>query len=214
MTSELFLYLLLAFILGALAGWLLTRFWGKAQPDASLIADLTRQKDHLSKERDQYLGQYQSLQGKLSVLQENQGAYEQLQQQYQQAIRQNSQLEQQVKHAQQRLEEQKDELEQMGEKFRTEFKILAQEIMEDKSKRFTEVNEEKMKAILDPFKHQLGDFKRKVEETYDNESKELFFLEEQIKKLIETSNSVSEQASNLSTALKGNKKVQRNWGGE
>jgi DNA recombination protein RmuC len=212
MTTETIFYLFLAYCIGAVTGWFIYRIIAKAQPNSALLEDLARQKDQLSKERDQYLGQYQSLHGKLSVLEDMQRAFEKLQQQYQEAIRQNSQLEQQVKHAQQRLEEQKTELEQIGEKFRTEFKVLAQDIMEDKSRRFTEVNEEKMKAILDPFKNQLGDFKKKVEETYDKESKERFSLEGQIKKLIETSNSVSEQANNLTTALKGNKKVQGNWG--
>ena len=51
---------------------------------------MTKQKDQLAKERGQYLGQYQSLQGRLSVVEETQAAYEHLQQQYQQAIRQNS----------------------------------------------------------------------------------------------------------------------------
>src|SRR4051812_37545490 len=67
---------------------------------------------------------------------------------------------------------QKSEIEELGDHFRYEFKHLAQSILEEKTQRFTELNEEKMNAVLAPLKAQLGEFKQKVEETYDKESKE------------------------------------------
>ena len=73
-----------------------------------------------------------------------------------------------------KLLQQKEEMNKIGESFKFEFKNLAQNILEEKTQKFTEVNEQKMKAILDPLKNELGVFKQKVEETYDKESKERF----------------------------------------
>lgn len=111
-----------------------------------------------------------------------------------------------------KLQNQKQEMEQLGDKFKHEFNTLAQHILEEKTEKFTRVNEEKMKAILDPLKTQLGEFKTKVEETYDKESKERFSLGREIQALVQMSQQVSQEANNLSTALKGNVKMQGNWG--
>lgn len=111
-----------------------------------------------------------------------------------------------------KLTQQKEELNQIGEKFKFEFRNLAQSIMEEKTAKFTEVNEQKMNAILNPFKTQLTDFKQKVEETYDKESKERFSLEKEVQRLVTMTQLVSLEANNLTTALKGNNKMQGNWG--
>jgi DNA recombination protein RmuC len=111
-----------------------------------------------------------------------------------------------------KLLQQKEELNKIGESFKFEFKNLAQNILEEKTQKFTEVNEQKMKAILDPLKNDLGIFKQKVEETYDKESKERFSLGKEIERLVIMTQQVSTDANNLTTALKGNNKMQGNWG--
>ena len=111
-----------------------------------------------------------------------------------------------------KLENQKDELNNIGEKFRFEFRNLAQLIFEEKSEKFSQVNEEKMRAILDPLKSEIGLFKLKVEETYDKESKERFSLGREVERLIIMTQQVSQEANNLTTALKGNNKMQGDWG--
>ena len=111
-----------------------------------------------------------------------------------------------------KLLQQKEELNKIGESFKFEFRNLAQNILEEKTQKFTEVNEEKMKAILDPLKNDLGIFKQKVEETYDKESKERFSLGKEIERLVIMTQQVSAEANNLTTALKGNNKMQGNWG--
>ena len=111
-----------------------------------------------------------------------------------------------------KLLQQKEDLNQIGESFKFEFKNLAQNILEEKTQKFTEVNEQKMKAILDPLKNDLGIFKKKVEETYDKESKERFSLGKEIERLVVMTQQVSTDANNLTTALKGNNKMQGNWG--
>ena len=111
-----------------------------------------------------------------------------------------------------KLLQQKEEMNKIGESFKFEFKNLAQNILEEKTQKFTEVNEQKMKAILDPLKNELGVFKQKVEETYDKESKERFSLGKEIERLVIMTQQVSTDANNLTTALKGNNKMQGNWG--
>lgn len=111
-----------------------------------------------------------------------------------------------------KLATQKIELEGIADKFKFEFKNLAQNILEEKSEKFTLLNEEKMKAILDPLKSDIGEFKQKVQDTYDKESKERFSLEREVGKLIQMTQQVSLEANNLTSALKGNNKIQGNWG--
>ena len=118
----------------------------------------------------------------------------------------------QLNAAEQKLDTQKQELIEIGEKFRFEFRSLAQGIMEEKTEKFTQVNEQKMKAILEPLKSEIGLFKQKVEETYDRESKERFTLGKEVERLILMTQQVSLEANNLTSALKGNNKLQGNWG--
>ncbi len=114
--------------------------------------------------------------------------------------------------AEEKLEKQKVEMENLMEHFRFEFRSLAQTILEEKSETFTKLNEEKINAILTPLKTQLGEFRLKVEETYDRESKERFSLGKEVQRLIEMSHQVSLEANNLTNALKGSTKIQGNWG--
>lgn len=110
------------------------------------------------------------------------------------------------------LANQKTELNEIGEKFKFEFRNLAQSIMDEKAQKFTEVNQQKMNEILNPLKTQLGEFRQKVEDTYDKESKERFTLGKEVERLISMTQQVSQEANNLTTALKGNNKMQGNWG--
>jgi DNA recombination protein RmuC len=93
-----------------------------------------------------------------------------------------------------------------------QFKALASEILEEKSKRFAEQNQTSLGQLLEPLKTQLTEFKGRVEEVYDKEGKERFALAEQVKQLVTLNNSLSEDAKNLTMALKGQAKTQGNWG--
>lgn len=111
-----------------------------------------------------------------------------------------------------KLETQKEELNKIGEKFANEFKVLANSILEEKSEKFTEQNKTNLKTLLAPLDENLKEFKKKVEETYDKESKQRFSLEEKIKDLVELNKQISEEAHNLTNALKGSAKTQGDWG--
>ncbi|NDW10815.1 DNA recombination protein RmuC [Dysgonomonas sp. 520] len=110
------------------------------------------------------------------------------------------------------LKSQQAELANTREQLNKDFQVLANQILEEKTLRFTDVNKNNMEAILKPLNEKLSEFKTKVEETYDKESKQRFSLEERIKELVALNNQISEDANNLTKALKGNNKIQGNWG--
>lgn len=107
---------------------------------------------------------------------------------------------------------QQNELKGMREQLNKDFQVLANEILEEKTARFTTANQNNMEAILKPLNEKLSEFKSKVEETYDKESKQRFSLEERIKELVALNNQISEDANALTKALKGESKIQGNWG--
>ena len=109
--------------------------------------------------------------------------------------------------------EEKIALVQNAEKQLTEsFKNIAAEILEDKSKRFTEQNQSNLDQLLTPLKDKLTEFKSKVEEVYIQEGKERSALGEQVKQLMELNHKLSDDAHDLTRALKGQVKAQGNWG--
>ncbi|MDP4281524.1 MAG: DNA recombination protein RmuC [Bacteroidota bacterium] len=111
-----------------------------------------------------------------------------------------------------KLEAQQADIEKLQEKFSAEFKNLANDILEEKTAKFTEQNREKLDQLLKPLGEKIKDFEKKVEETYDRESKQRFSLEKEIKNLAEQNQQISKEANNLTHALKGDAKIQGNWG--
>lgn len=93
-----------------------------------------------------------------------------------------------------------------------QFKTLASDILEEKSRRFAEQNQQHLGTLLDPLRTQLNEFKGKVEEVYVKEGQERFALTEQVKQLMELNKTLSNDANNLTKALKGSAKTQGNWG--
>lgn len=93
-----------------------------------------------------------------------------------------------------------------------QFKTLASEILEEKSRRFAEQNQQHLGTLLDPLRTQLNEFKGKVEEVYVKEGQERFALTEQVRQLMELNKTLSRDATNLTNALKGSAKTQGNWG--
>lgn len=113
---------------------------------------------------------------------------------------------------QQYLQTQKQEIEKLNEKFTTEFENIANKIFETKSEKFTEVNKTNLKAILDPLGENIANFKKQVDEVYKAESKERFSLSEKVKELAQLNQVISDEAKNLTRALKGESKTQGRWG--
>ncbi|SNS50756.1 DNA recombination protein RmuC [Ekhidna lutea] len=125
---------------------------------------------------------------------------------------QNSTLKANYQNLQTRLEEQKGELGQLQEKFTTEFKNLANEIFEEKSKKFTDQNKTNLHELLNPLGQKLTEFEKKVEQTNKESLERSTALREQIIGLRELNDRMTKEAENLTKALKGDVKMQGNWG--
>lgn len=111
-----------------------------------------------------------------------------------------------------RLRDQKLELEKMNERLKVEFENLAGKILDEKSQKFTEQNRTNLDEILKPFNEKIKDFEKKVGDAYDKEMRDKISLREEVKKLYELNARISEEAHNLTKALKGDTKRQGNWG--
>jgi len=103
------------------------------------------------------------------------------------------------------LQEAKDQL-------RQQFQVLAQDILEEKSKRFSEQNQTALGQILEPLRARIQEFQGKVETAYVNDSKDRSALAEQVKNLVSMNQQLSERASDLTRALTSQNKAQGNWG--
>lgn len=125
-----------------------------------------------------------------------------------QLVEYETRLEEEQKAAREKLKT----LDEAKEKMKLEFEKLAEQILEKKTDKFGKQNKERLEAILNPLKQQLGDFKKKVEETYEKETRERHSLKTEITNLQKLNVKMSEEALNLTRALKGNTKSQGAWG--
>jgi len=111
-----------------------------------------------------------------------------------------------------KLNTQKDEMEALNKKFNLEFENIANRILETKTEKFTELNKANLNLILEPLGKNITEFKTKVEEVYQKESAQRFSLGERVKELAELNRKISEEANNLTRALKSESKTQGGWG--
>lgn len=111
-----------------------------------------------------------------------------------------------------RNKEQKEEAEKLQEKFTKEFENLANKILEEKSSKFTEQNKENMKNILSPLQEKIQLFEKKVDDTHKESIDYHAALRQQIIGLSEMNAQMSKETLNLTKALKGDSKMQGNWG--
>jgi len=112
-----------------------------------------------------------------------------------------------------KLTQEKISLLQKAEKSTTlAFENLSNKILEEKSKKFTEQNKLNMGEILNPLREQLGDFKKKIEDVYDKETRDRVSLFNEITSLKSLNQQMSKDAINLTKALKGESKTRGNWG--
>ncbi|MFC1617014.1 DNA recombination protein RmuC [Candidatus Margulisiibacteriota bacterium] len=116
------------------------------------------------------------------------------------------------KNLEEKLATQKGEIEELQKRFKIEFENLAQKIFEEKSTKFTKQNKENLDILLKPLQEKIGDFRKKVEDTYTNEAKQRASLQGELKKLFELNQQITKEAHNLTKALKGDVKTQGNWG--
>lgn len=184
------LFLITGIFVGAVAVWLASKFRYEG-------------KQNISKER---------LKGLSEIIEKAQKELEDREKEVIDLNRQVSARDVEFRNLNEKLQDQKNEIEKLHEKFRIEFNNLANEIFDEKSKKFTEQNKIKLDEILKPLSEKLRDFEKKVEETYDKEAQQRFSLKEEVKRLAELNQQVSREASNLTKALKGDTKARGSWG--
>lgn len=190
------LLLLVGVGIGVVIGYLLSRVLGKKE-------DTSADETLVSRER------FEDTREQLKKAEEEKGQSDA------EVLRLNTELSKwQERHDQleNRLKEQKGELEVLQEKFKNDFKVLAQEVLEKTGQAFKEQNKEQLGTLLAPFKEKLQTFEKKVEETYEKSKAETISLKTEVKQLSEQSAKLAKDAENLTNALKSDVKAQGNWG--
>lgn len=166
-----------------------------------------------------FLGMYASKKAigvKLSLLQEELDKARtqilELQEERIAALKEAERLKENLRLTGEKLALQKQEMGESHQMLLEQFRNLAGEILEDKSRRFTETNRENIEKILQPLNKDIAEFKQKVDETYHKEATERTVLERRIAELVQLNNQIRIDAMNLTQALKGNTKTQGDWG--
>lgn len=111
-----------------------------------------------------------------------------------------------------KLQTQKHEIEELQKRLTIEFENIASKILKERADDFSESNHKNLSQVLDPLKEKISLFEKKVEETYDRELRDKISLKEEIVRLTELNTRVSDEANNLTKALKGDMKKQGSWG--
>ena len=207
MMTEIYTYLLIA-VLFSLIGL----FIGK------LAAKLSFSKEKIVSEKEK-----STLEVRIVLLEETKGIAEDnfielqkelkgMQREKEQLISDKSTLTSELQGLQLKLEENKQEVEKLNEKFTKEFENLANKILDEKSLKFTAQNKENIKNILHPLQEKIKGFEDKVEKTHKESIDYHAALRQQILGLKELNQQMSKETINLTKALKGDNKMQGNWG--
>lgn len=138
--------------------------------------------------------------------------YGTLEQDFQQQSQAYARLQEGHQQLQARMEERINEVTQLQEQFTLHFQNVSQKIVESNAKKLSEDHQERLFQVLNPLKERLENFEQKVQNAYEVENRERFSLRKEIEKLVTLNNAMSEEAKNLTRALKGESKTQGNWG--
>lgn len=189
---EIILMIILCVLTGVIAF-----LYGKktAQKIGETLTKTTAEKEILSRENETHKTEKQAVIEKNEML-----------------ISENATLKNQLKTKEEAFEKQEETLKKMEEKMQISFENLAHKIFEQRGEKFKIQNSEQLDAILKPFKQNIEKFEKSVQEKYEKEHTERITLKTEIKNLTELNQKMSEEAKNLTSALKGDSKTQGDWG--
>ena len=170
-----------------------------------LAADLASLQERLNSREEQLLQQS-------AELRENSARIDILIQEKTGLERDNARLATELKEEVRRSEENLKILHEAREELQVQFKNIANQIFEEKTKSFADQSKANLDTILTPFKERILDFEKKVNEVYTNEGKERHSLLKEVQRLQELNKKIGEDAENLTKALKGDSKAQGTWG--
>jgi len=203
--------LILGIVIGFLLAWILANNKNKA-----VIIQTEAKNQEIQSEVQQYQTQNQILEQKNKDLQlqctDQKNEIAQAQNTILSLNRNLSTLQADHKNLKLKLDEQQGNLRELQQKFAAEFKNLANEIFEDKSKKFTDQNKLNLGQILNPLKERITDFEKKIDLANKENLTWNASLKEQISGLKELNLQITREAENLTKALKGESKVQGGWG--
>ena len=199
-----FIYLLIGLVVGFALAYLMISLRNKSSENKYLsiqnenermLAQLKERVANLQKENDKTVAEL-----------------EQAEQQNLSHVQRLSKAEVEFANLREKLTTQKQEMEELQKKFTTEFENIANKILEKNSEKFTAANQKNISDVLNPLKEKIQLFEKKVEDTYQKGIKDQTDLKAELKKLYDLNNRISEEANNLTKALKGDVKKQGNWG--
>lgn len=202
------LYLILTFIVGGVLGYLAASRQLNVLK-AQLHLQASHQEDLLQAEKRQAATALEQLKEENLRIQRQ---VESTTQQYVETSRQVASLQAEKRALEEKLEHQKEEMAELHKQFNLEFENIANKIFQQKTESFNKLSAESLSSLLKPFGENLNEFKHQVAEVYDKESKQRFSLEDKIKELVQLNKQISDEANNLTRALKGDSKTQGNWG--
>ena len=209
--------MILAVMAGVLVGigGALLLLAGKNRQIAELMGEIKGREEDVAAQRERLAGEAE----RRAVAEEKSSRIPGLEEGQEKAKLENTRLQSKLSELETRLEdERKSAEEKLGllqearEQLKMEFQNVANKIFEDKSQKFTEQNRENIEGVLKPMREQLLDFKKKVEDVYDKESKDRVSLLNEIIHLKTLNERISEDAVNLTNALKGQSKTRGAWG--
>ncbi len=188
-------------LLGAIAGFFIAHF--KSKSETSRLEERNSNLDEQLTETEQKLEHdRQEKEAQLTQEREKSAALD----------RELASLKSEYNGLQEKLTEQKAELAEMQEQLKVQFENLANKILDEKSEKFAKQNKESLDQLLNPLGEKLEAFKKKVEETHKDEVEARGSLKQELKQLMDLNKTMSEDAKNLTKALKGDSKAQGNWG--
>ena len=197
-----FLFVSISLLVGLAAGGIVATLLVRSQQSAQQATQQATQQERLRSldaQHTQLLHENQQLREQLSVLDRELASV-------------GTRLEEERKQAEEKITLLR-EITESGKKALTEeFQNLANSILEDKTKRFSEQNLESLGQVLTPFRERLNEFKSRVEEIHYQDAQQQAALKAELAQLKELNRQMSEEAHDLATALKGHAKKQGNWG--
>ncbi|WP_296619431.1 DNA recombination protein RmuC [Marivirga sp.] len=201
---------IIAVIIGLVVGVVLAYFILKSQnKNGDELEGVKEEKQQLLTELSVIKSQKENL---FAELKSEKEAHTQEREKNVQLNRQLSTVESDYKNLKIKLDEHKSELAELQQQFKNEFKNLAQEIFEEKSKKFTDQNKTNIGELLNPLREKIDKFEEKVEKSNKENLIWNSALKEQITSLKELNLQITKEAENLTRALKGDSKSQGNWG--
>lgn len=211
------LYIILAFILGAVLAYFILKSSSVSRKSYEELQQNFNQKEAdfnkiIAEISAQNKAQIQKIAEQQELNEKQNSEIKDLQNDKNQLIGLKSQLAAQNESLQQLLDSQKEEIVKIQEEAKLQFENLANKILEEKTLKFTEQNQQNLKNILNPLQEKITDFEKKVENTHKESIDYHAALRQQILGLKEMNLQMSKETLNLTKALKGDSKIQGNWG--